>query len=48
MAKYRASLLEWPELLDLVPSWRHKAPACRCAPESDHVEGPADLVAALS
>ncbi|MGD1221219.1 DUF4326 domain-containing protein [Streptomyces krungchingensis] len=36
MVKYRAYLLERPELLELVPTLRGKTLACWCAPELCH------------
>jgi hypothetical protein len=44
MAKYRAYLLELPDLLDLVPKLRDKTLACWCAPELCH----ADILAELA
>ncbi|KOU63387.1 T4 NrdA.1-like protein [Streptomyces sp. MMG1533] len=43
MAKYPAHLLERPELPDLVPALRGKAPACWCAPELCHTDVPAEI-----
>ncbi|KAB1145377.1 DUF4326 domain-containing protein [Streptomyces luteolifulvus] len=43
MAKYRAYLLERPDLLALVPALRGKTLACWCAPELCHAEVLAEL-----
>ncbi|MCT9143074.1 DUF4326 domain-containing protein [Streptomyces violarus] len=48
MAKYRAYLLERPDLLALVPELRGKALACWCAPQPCHAEVLADLAERLS
>ncbi|GHD28126.1 hypothetical protein GCM10010313_68500 [Streptomyces violarus] len=48
MAKYRAHLLERPDLLALVPELRGKALACWCAPQPCHAEVLADLAERLS
>jgi hypothetical protein len=43
MAKYRAYLLERPDLLDLVPALRGRTLACWCAPLVCHAEVLAEL-----
>ena len=43
MAKYRAHLLERPELLELVPGLRGRTLACWCAPELCHAGVLAEL-----
>jgi hypothetical protein len=48
MAKYRAYLLERPDLLALLPGLRGKALACWCAPERCHAEVLAELAEELS
>ena len=48
MARYRAYLLERPELLALVPALRGRALACWCAPELCHAEVLAELAETLS
>ncbi|MFF8972657.1 DUF4326 domain-containing protein [Streptomyces sp. NPDC014995] len=46
MARYRARLLERPELLELVPGLRGKTLACWCAPELCHADVLAELAEA--
>ena len=48
MAKYRAYLLEQPDLLALVPELRGRALACWCAPELCHAGVLAELAETLS
>ncbi|MGI3201779.1 DUF4326 domain-containing protein [Streptomyces sp. GLT-R25] len=48
MAKYRAYLLERPELLALVPELRGRTLACWCAPELCHGDILAELADAGS
>lgn len=43
MEKYRAYLLERPDLLDQVPALRGKTLACWCAPELCHGDILAEL-----
>ncbi|MEU0408509.1 DUF4326 domain-containing protein [Streptomyces griseorubiginosus] len=48
MAKYRAYLLERPDLLALLPGLRGRALACWCAPEPCHADVLAELADQLS